>query len=351
MIAQKPDGQLFCECLGGRPFDMKFRAGPIVGDGILTVEGKARCRREIDAEFRVKPGQRTGQVRGPTIEGQIGKTAFAIVAYRHIDQQRRVPVELAGVPAKHRRYDGVAEHLGPVAQRSADAAAKTRSREFDAGCGPDPAEWNHRPDRDIGAKHLPRRHPGGGHEVGARLPLHIGDDAPAGWEGLSAADLAVVDIKIVLEVEAWRRHETGHGPTAAKQVEADAVLGRFRRADRRCREKTADRRCEIPPPDDTRLPPMRLLTHSGPVSLTNLLVTLGFASQRPHLSFVLLNCFGLFHDLTDEETGWKQSLRIGREDRQNHVRFCKLTQPPHTRCVFQPSKPRRGSIQESHTSQ
>ena len=88
---------------------MELGASLVVRVRVLPVEGKARGRRQLQADLRVEPGHGSGCVESPTIEGEIGVAVLTPGANRDVEECPDVPVPIPLVPANERVRDRIAE--------------------------------------------------------------------------------------------------------------------------------------------------------------------------------------------------------------------------------------------------
>ena len=86
-------------------------------------------------------------------------------------------------------------------------------------------QWHGQREREVAAQHLDRRDPDRRRKIDEGALLHAGDDVAADARVTPAADLALVEIGVVLEEDSRRRQEARHRPFHARNVEAHAALG------------------------------------------------------------------------------------------------------------------------------
>jgi hypothetical protein len=98
---------------------MEFRAGAIVGRGVVAIEGDPRGAGHVDADGRIKPCRGNRCVAYPPMQSYVGQRVALIIADRHIHGFDDLPVEIACAPPNERPEDGIAEGRKTIIRRTA----------------------------------------------------------------------------------------------------------------------------------------------------------------------------------------------------------------------------------------
>jgi hypothetical protein len=139
------------------------------------------------------------------------------------------------VPADHARQHWVAVVKRRVACREPDRSPQQPIENWPAEHAVGPNGWvaerQCQGEGKIAADNLNRRDPERCGEVDERALLHSGNDIAAKGGVASSADVTLVEVGIILEVDARRRQKACKRTLQSWDVEADAA---FRRARWRC---------------------------------------------------------------------------------------------------------------------